>query len=99
MVLCGSGGFGRREHTRPVLVRWSMPSGSTWVTSASLYSLPLTVLKSSASASDGDKTAKIANAICQHSRRAFFTVCFFFLLTLSLGPECTLFGLCCASFV
>src|SRR6266487_597872 len=42
-----------------------MPSVSTRLIVAFLYSLPLVVLKSSASASDAESDAKIANAICQ----------------------------------
>ena len=38
------------------------PSGSIWVTVAFLYSLPLIVLKSSASAIDAKQTIKITNA-------------------------------------
>src|SRR5215471_16713363 len=37
-----------------------MPSGSTRLTVASLYSLPLTVLKSSANVSAADRAARIA---------------------------------------
>src|SRR5262249_34848474 len=43
-----------------------MPSGSTRLTVASLYSLPLTVLKSSASASVADRSAKIGSVVAQH---------------------------------
>src|SRR5207247_10698997 len=38
-----------------------MPSGSTRLTEAFLYSFPLIVLKSSANAIDADSAAKIAN--------------------------------------
>jgi hypothetical protein len=34
-----------------------------------LYTLPLTVLKSSASASDADSAAKIASVVCQRFTR------------------------------
>ena len=43
----------------PVLVFSSIPSASTRLTVASLYTLPLVVLKSSESASDANRTAKI----------------------------------------
>jgi len=44
----------------PVLVLSTIPSASTLLIVASLYTLPLTVLKSSANASDTDSAAKIA---------------------------------------
>ena len=43
----------------PVLVLSSIPSASMRLTVASLYTFPLTVLKSSESASDANRTAKI----------------------------------------
>src|SRR5438552_16249770 len=42
-----------------------MPSGSTRLTVAFLYSFPLIVLKSSASASDADSVAKTASVVFQ----------------------------------
>ena len=49
----------------PVLVLSSIPSASTRLTVASLYTFPLTVLKSSASATDADSVAEIASIACQ----------------------------------
>src|SRR5438552_3485 len=46
-----------------------MPSGSTRVIVASLYSLPLAVLKSLASAGDANSVAKISSAVCQYFTR------------------------------
>jgi len=46
-----------------------MPSGSTRLTLAFLYSLPPIVLKSSARASDADSAAKIAAAVWQNFTR------------------------------
>jgi hypothetical protein len=42
------------------------------VTVASLYSLPVMVLKSSASASDADSAAKIDSAVFQYSTKGGF---------------------------
>src|SRR5437899_1060163 len=52
-----------------------MPSGSTRVTVASLYSFPSMVLKSSASASDADSAAKITRGICQYFMQRILPVC------------------------
>ena len=49
----------------PVLVLSTIPSASTRLIVASLYTLPLTVLKSSASTSDGDRSGKIAIVVAQ----------------------------------
>ena len=56
----------------------TIPSASTRLTVTFLYSLPLTVLKSSAGASDAESDAKIANAICR---------CFTGRILLLLFPE------------
>src|SRR5438445_7577352 len=47
----------------PVLVLSTIPCDSTRMIVASLYNLPLTVLKSSASASVADRSAKIASVV------------------------------------
>src|SRR5437870_8102702 len=47
----------------PVLVLSTIPSDSTRMIVASLHNLPLTVLKSSASASVADRSAKIASVV------------------------------------
>src|SRR5207248_2660234 len=49
----------------PVLVLITIPSASTRLIVASLYSLPLMVLKSSASASDAERSGKIASVVAQ----------------------------------
>jgi hypothetical protein len=52
-----------------------MPSASTRLTEAFLYSFPVTVLKSSASARDAENATKITNVVAH-----FFTLgpfCFF----------------------
>src|SRR5262249_41186005 len=68
----------------PDLLLSTMPSGSTRLTVASLYSLPLTVLKSSASASDADSVARIAmivfrgvtvSGFCPFARHTATTKC------------------------
>jgi hypothetical protein len=49
----------------PALLLTTMPSGSTRLTVASLYSFPLTVLKSSACATEmNDKIRKLRSFIC-----------------------------------
>jgi hypothetical protein len=53
----------------PVLVLSTIPSASTWLIVASLYILPLMVLKSSANASDADRSAKIASVLAQQFMR------------------------------
>src|SRR5437762_495793 len=49
----------------PVLVLSTIPSASTRLIVASLYTLPLTVLKSSARAIDADRSGKIAIVVAQ----------------------------------
>ena len=53
----------------PVLVLSSIPSASTRLTVASLYTLPLVVLKSSESASDANRIAQTTTVVLQYFTR------------------------------
>ena len=53
----------------PASVLSTIPSTSTRLTVAFLYTLPLVVLKSSESASDANRTAKITKVIPQYFTR------------------------------
>ena len=55
-----------------LLLLIAVRSASTRLIVASLYTLPLMVLKSSASARDVDRTAKIASVVAQHFTRPRF---------------------------
>ena len=53
----------------PVLVLSSIPSASIRLTVASLYTLPVVVLKSSERATDANRTAKITTVVPKHFMR------------------------------
>jgi len=62
----------------PLSVLSTIPSPSTRLTVASLYTLPLVVWKSSESASDANRTARSTTVVLQYLTRrdsAAFTLC------------------------